>query len=43
MPLSHVKTIATMHKSIGKTALIVLGAVGAVGVYAALQQLNQGY
>ncbi|HTL04642.1 MAG TPA: hypothetical protein VL241_02770 [Gemmatimonadales bacterium] len=44
VPLSHVKTIATQHKSIGKTALIVLGAAGAVGVYALLQELNQqGY
>jgi len=43
VPLSHVKTIATMHKSFGKTALIVLGAAGAVGVYALLQELNQGY
>jgi len=43
VPLSHVRTIATMHKSVGKTALIVLGAAGAVGVYALLQELNQGY
>jgi len=43
VPLSHVKTIATMHRSFGKTALIVLAAGGAVVVYALLQELNQGY
>ena len=42
VPLSHVRTIATQHKSVGKTALVVLGVAGAVGVYAVLQSLNQG-
>lgn len=40
LPLSHVKTIATQHKSVGKTALIVLGVGAAVAVYALLQSLN---
>lgn len=40
VPLSRVQTIATQHKSIGKTALFVLGVGGAVALYALLQSLN---
>jgi hypothetical protein len=40
LPLSHVKSIATQHKSIGKTALVVLGVGAGVAVYALLQSLN---
>ena len=40
VPLSHVKTIATRHASVGRTALIVLAAGGAVALYALLQSLN---
>lgn len=40
VPLSHVQAIATQHKSIGKTALLVLGVGGAVALYALLQSLN---
>jgi hypothetical protein len=40
LPLSQVRTIATQHKSIGKTALVILGAGAAVAVYALLQSLN---
>lgn len=43
MPLSQVETIATQHKSIGKTMLAVLTIGGALGAYALLQSLNQGY
>ena len=43
VPLSHIKTLSTQHKSLGKTALIGLAIVGAVGAYALLQSLNQGY
>ena len=43
VPLSHVRTIATPHKSIGKTALLILAVAGGVGIYALLQELNQGY
>jgi hypothetical protein len=43
VPLSHVRTISTQHKSIGKTALLVLAVAGGVGIYALLQELNQGY
>ena len=42
VPLSSVKTIATQHKSLGKTALFVVAAGGAIVVYALLQELNQG-
>jgi len=42
VPLSSVKTIATQHKSFGKTALFVVAAGGAVVLYALLQELNQG-
>ncbi|HEV8599667.1 MAG TPA: hypothetical protein VGQ69_09935 [Gemmatimonadales bacterium] len=40
VPLSHVQAIATQHKSVGKTALLVLGVGGAVALYALLQSLN---
>lgn len=43
MPLSQVQTIATPHRSIGKTMLAVIAVAGAVGAYALLQSLNQGY
>lgn len=43
MPLSQVETIATRQKSIGRTLLIGLGVIGAVTLYALLQELNQGY
>lgn len=42
MPLSQVETIATRHKSIGKTLVVGLAVIGAVGAYALLQSLNQG-
>lgn len=42
VPLSNVRSIATPHKSIGKTALLVLGIGGVITVYALLQELNQG-
>lgn len=42
VPLSQIKTIATMHTSLAKTALVVLAAAGAITVYALLQELNQG-
>jgi hypothetical protein len=40
MPLSQVQTIATKHRSFGRTLLIGAGVVGAVGAYALLQSLN---
>jgi hypothetical protein len=40
VPLSHVRTISTLHKSVGRTALMVLAAGGVVAVYALLQSLN---
>ena len=44
MPLSEVEQIATKQKSLGRTLLIGLGIVGAVTLYALLQELNQtGY
>jgi hypothetical protein len=43
MPLSQVETIATRKKSLGRTLLIGLGVIGAVTLYALLQELNQGY
>ena len=43
MPLDQVQTIAVRKKSVGKTLLIGLGVIGAVTVYALLQELNQGY
>lgn len=43
MPLSQVQTIATRHKSFGKTVLIVLAVGGGVAAYGLLQSLNQGY
>jgi len=43
MPLSQVETIAVRKKSFGRTLLIGLGIVGAVTLYALLQELNQGY
>ena len=43
MPLSQVNTIATRGTSIGRTLLIGLGILGAVGAYGLLQELNQGY
>ena len=42
MPLSQVETISTRYKSVGKTFVIRLAVIGAVGVYALLQSLNQG-
>ena len=42
VPLSHVKTIATQHHSVGKTALVIVGVGAAVAVYGLLQTLNQG-
>jgi hypothetical protein len=42
MPISQVETISTRHKSIGKTLLVGLAAIGAVAAYALLQSLNQG-
>lgn len=42
VPLSHVKTIATQHHSVGKTALVFVGVGAAVAVYGLLQTLNQG-
>lgn len=42
MPISQVETIATRHKSVGKTMLAGLAILGAVGAYALLQSLNQG-
>jgi len=42
MPLSQVETISTRYKSVGKTFVIGLAVIGAVGVYALLQSLNQG-
>jgi hypothetical protein len=43
MPISQVETIATRYKSVGKTMLAGLAVLGAVGAYALLQSLNQGY
>lgn len=43
MPLSQVQTIATKHKSVGKTLLAVLAIGGGVAVYGLLQSVNQGY
>ena len=43
VPLSRVKTIETQQKSVGRTALVVLAAAGAVAVYALLQSLNEVY
>ncbi len=40
MPLSQVQTIATKHKSFGRTLLIGFGVIGAVAGYALLQSLN---
>lgn len=40
VPLSQIQTIATQHKSVGKTALFVLAVGGAVALYALLQSLN---
>jgi len=42
MPLSQVETISTRYKSVGKTLFVGLAVIGAVGVYALLQSLNQG-
>ncbi len=42
MPLSQVESIAVRKKSFGRTLLIGLGIIGAVTVYALLQELNQG-
>ena len=41
MPLRDVEAIATKQRSIGRTLLIGLGIVGAVTLYALLQELNQ--
>jgi hypothetical protein len=43
MPISQVETIATRYHSIPKTMLAGLAVLGAVGAYALLQSLNQGY
>jgi hypothetical protein len=43
MPLAQVETISVRKKSFGRTLLIGLGIVGAVTIYALLQELNQGY
>lgn len=43
MPLSQVETIAVRKKSFGRTLLIGFGVIGAVTIYALLQELNQGY
>ena len=43
MPISQVETIATRYKSVPKTMLAGLAILGAVGAYALLQSLNQGY
>ena len=40
VPLSHVQTIESQHKSFGKTVLLGLAVIGAVGAYALLQSLN---
>ena len=40
VPLSHIRTISTQHRSVGRTALIVLAVGGAVTAYALLQSLN---
>lgn len=40
VPLSHVQTIESQHRSFGKTVLLGLGVAGAIGVYALLQSLN---
>ena len=43
MPISQVQTIATRYHSLPKTMLAGLAVIGAVGAYALLQTLNQGY
>lgn len=43
MPISQVETIATRYSSVPKTMLAGLAVLGAVGAYALLQSLNQGY
>ena len=43
MPLSQVETIATRYHSVPKTMLAGLAVLGAIGAYALLQSLNQGY
>jgi len=43
MPISQVETIATRYHSVPKTMLAGLAIIGAVGAYALLQTLNQGY
>ena len=43
MPLAQVETIAIRKKSVGRTLLIGFGIIGAITVYALLQELNQGY
>lgn len=43
MPISQVETIATRYHSVPKTMLAGLAVLGAVGAYALLQSLNQGY
>lgn len=43
MPISQVQTIATRYHSVPKTMLAGLAVLGAVGAYALLQSLNQGY
>jgi hypothetical protein len=43
MPISQVETIATRYHSVPKTMLAGLAVIGAVGAYALLQSLNQGY
>jgi hypothetical protein len=40
IPLSRVRTISTLHKSAGRTALVLLAAGGIVAVYGFLQSLN---
>lgn len=43
MPLSQVESIAVRKKSLGRTLLIGFGVLGAITVYALLQELNQGF
>jgi hypothetical protein len=40
VPLSRVQSIATQHKSVAKTALLVVGVGAGIALYALLQSLN---
>lgn len=44
VPLDDIRQIESRRASVGRTALVILGVAGAVGLYALLQELNNtGY